>query len=56
MHLDKVYTALQGRESQEETLEESIKITHDLKIILLKMSKTGLCLQLRNAQRMEQQK
>lgn len=49
MHLDKVYTALQGRESQEETLEESIKITHDLKkIILLKMSKIGLCVLLRN--------
>jgi len=31
MHLDKVYTALEGRESNYETLEESIKIMHDLK-------------------------
>ena len=31
MHLDKVYTALEGRESNHETLEESIKIMHDLK-------------------------
>jgi len=31
MHFDKVYTALQGRESKKETLEESIKIMHDLK-------------------------
>ena len=31
MHLDKVYTALSGRESRTETLEESIAIMHDLK-------------------------
>lgn len=31
MHLDKVYTSVQGRESFEETLEESIKIMHDRK-------------------------
>src|SRR6056297_2767648 len=31
MHFDKVYTALQGRESKKETLEESIAIMHDLK-------------------------
>lgn len=31
MHLDKVYTAVQGRDSKFETLEESIKIMHDLK-------------------------
>jgi len=31
MHLDKVYTALKGRESEVETLEESIKIMHDMK-------------------------
>ena len=31
MHLDKVYTSVSGRESVEETLEESIKIMHDRK-------------------------
>lgn len=31
MLLDKVYTALQGRESKDETLEESIEIMHNLK-------------------------
>ena len=31
MHLDKVYTAVGGRESKVETLEESIEIMHDLK-------------------------
>lgn len=31
MHLDKVYTAIAGRESTVETLEESIKIMHDKK-------------------------
>lgn len=31
MHLDKVYTSIQGRESVEETLEESIKIMHERK-------------------------
>lgn len=31
MHLDKVYTALKGRDSEFETLEESIKIMHNLK-------------------------
>lgn len=31
MHLDKVYTAVNGRESEVETLEESIEIMHDLK-------------------------
>lgn len=31
LHLDKVYTSLDGREGREETLEESIKIMHDRK-------------------------
>lgn len=31
MHLDKVYTSISGRDSEEETLEESIKIMHDRK-------------------------
>ena len=31
MHLDKVYTAVQGRKSKEETLEESITIMHEAK-------------------------
>lgn len=31
MHLDKVYTAVSGRDSTVETLEESIKIMHDKK-------------------------
>lgn len=31
MHFDKAYTALGGRESKTETLEDSIKIMHDLK-------------------------
>jgi cytosine deaminase len=31
MHFDKAYTALQGRESSAETLEDSIHIMHDIK-------------------------
>lgn len=31
MHFDKAYTALQGRESSIETLEDSIRIMHDIK-------------------------
>jgi len=31
LHIDKAYTASYGRSSKEETLEESIKIMHDIK-------------------------